>query len=313
MLSAFARAIETLFGPALQPTASLLRLTATLALIGLLTASAWVAVHALTAWRFGWTTVPAVICPRCGTLVLDRSVPTCPEGHPVRFPPAALPLEESARSRRRARAAYPVLLSGAIGALAVLGYRATGLERLTRPLSTISAAIGYLFLAAVLFSVAFAISPGGRGAGNRLAHLALAFACALPALSLLLFARALEPAKEREIGVLWTTPSSLYVGRTRRRAVNCGPVAQRLEARLVETRLPGFGVVWQGLRGFFTDGREVAWRGSGGLTARLLQPIAEPAERGGFVTLSRQSITLEANRRLAILSSGEHVRFVPSE
>jgi hypothetical protein len=312
MLSTLAQALETLLGRALVPTASALRFVAALTLVAAVLAAGIAMTRAIAAWRFGWIPATVVRCRICGRVAPDPAVPACPEGHPVRFPASAVrELAAPSRSRRRLRAAWPVILSGAIGAAAAGLYFAAGPVSLTRPVATITASASYLFFAAALAAASFALAARPVGLFSRLLHAGLMVACVVPALLLAWLAHAFEPPIEREIGSLWITPASLYVSsgsRARREA----PAVQRLDAVAVDARLPGLGVVWEGLEGFHAAGVEVPWRGKGGWVARMATRWTGPApSAGSLFTRSVQSLTLDPNRRVRILATREHVRFVP--
>jgi hypothetical protein len=204
---------------------------------------------------------------------------------------------------------YPILLAVGVCGASLAGYRVSGVGQATRPLATIAAAAAYLFFAAALYCFAFSLSPRPHGAGNRILHVGLALACLLPAATLALTARAFEPPPQIEIGSLWITPTALYV-KSGARAVHAAAAPSRLEAELIEARLPGFGVVWQGLKALRADGQELPWKGSGGWTARLLGLWSAPSEaRGTFLGRSVVAIPLVANHRVKILATRESVRF----
>src|SRR5512143_1692201 len=113
MLSAFARALETIFGPALAPAAAALAVIATLVLVASIALAGRMIAVAIAAWRHGW--IPATMrCPRCGKIAGDPGSPRCPEGHEVRFPAATLRrvLLPESRARRFVRRAYPFFVAG---------------------------------------------------------------------------------------------------------------------------------------------------------------------------------------------------------
>lgn len=312
MLSALARALETIFGAALAPTAALLRPAATLALVAALLLAGRAIVRAIAAWRYGWIPATLVRCPRCGQLAGDPARARCPEGHEVRFPARAirrLAVPESS-ARRLARHAYPIVLAAALAAAILAAYLLADIHDLIRPISTITASLAFLFFCSAVCAAGFALRPRPSGAVTRILHAGLAAACFFPALVLALLSRGFEPPVEKEIGSLWTTPTALYVtggGRARRE----GPPAVRLDAIMDEVTVPGLGVVWEGLEGFDVLGRRVPWKGAGGATARLLGWWVRPSDRSpGLFRRSLQFVTLEPNHRVRILASRDHVRFV---
>ncbi|HEY6099880.1 MAG TPA: hypothetical protein VIW03_10650 [Anaeromyxobacter sp.] len=309
MLSAFARALETFFGPALAAAATASRALAALALAAL---AGRAMVRAITAWRYGWISVTVVRCPRCGEVAPDPGAPLCPRGHAVRFPPATLRRLASAHDRacRRSRAAYPIVLAAGVCAAGVAGWWAAHLGSLALPVSTITASLAYLFFAAALGAAALALSPPVRGTVARVFHAALAVLCVAPALVLALLARAFEPAVERDIGSLWTTPSALYVS-SGRRSRREAPAVDRLDAITVDAWLPGLGTIWAGLEAFHAAGREIPWRGAGGTFARLAGRWLRSSGGAGPVRRSVQTLRLEANRRVRILASRDRIRFAP--
>jgi hypothetical protein len=138
----------------------------------------------------------------------------------------------------------------------------------------------------------------------------MAVLCLAPALVLALLARAFEPAVERDIGSLWTTPSALYVS-SGRRSRREAPVVDRLDAITVDAWLPGLGTVWAGLEAFHAAGREIPWRGAGGTSARLAGRWLWSSGGTGPVRRSVQTLRLEPNRRVRILASRERIRFAP--
>jgi hypothetical protein len=313
MLSAFARALETVLGPALGPAASLLRVLAVLTLLAAIVTAGVAMTRAIAAWRYGWTPAVLVRCPRCGKIASDPAVAACPDGHPVRFPASAGRRLGPAPTgwRRGARALYPIVFAAAAGAAAVFLYFGSGVDRTARPVATITASLAYLFFAAALAASAYALSPRPVGGLARLLHAGLAVACLLPAFVLAWLARGFEPAVEREIGSLWTTPTALYVA-AGSRARREGAAVERLDALSVDARFPGFGILWEGLEGFHAAGVSVPWRGRGGLAARLAVRWLRPsASADSLFTRSVQTLALQPNRRVHILATREHVRFVP--
>ena len=312
MLSAFARALETVLGPALVPAASLLRVLAVLALLAGIVLAGSAMTRAVAAWRYGWLPATVVRCPRCGKIAAEPAVAACPEGHPVRFPASASRrlVAESPGSRSLARAAYPVLFAAVVGAAAVFLYFASGVQDVARPVATISASLAYLFFAAALAAAAYALTPRPVGMLTRLLHVGLSVACVFPAFVLAWCARGFEPPVEHEIGSLWTTPTALYVASGKHARREAAP-AERVDAVAVDARVPGFGVLWEGLESFHSAGVEVPWRGRGGIAARMAARWLRPsASADSLFTRSVQTLTLQPNRRVHILATREHVRFV---
>ena len=311
MLSALARALETVLGPALVPAASAFRVAAVLALLAAILVAGAALTRAIAGWRYGWVPAVVVRCPRCGTVAADPGHPACPEGHPVRFPSSTVRRigVPSTRGRRFVQGLYPAALAAGVCVAAVAAYRAADLDSLSRPISTMTASLAYLFFTGSLAAAAYALSPRPVGLVSRLLHAGLAVACVLPALTLAWLARGFEPPVEREIGSLWTTPAALYVS-SGSRARREGAAAERLDAWTVDARLPGFGVFWEGLEGFHAGGREIPWRGRGGVAARFAARWFRPSRSADSLFVHTvQPVALRPNQRVRILATREHVRF----
>ena len=312
MLPRLAEAVETLFGGRLSGAAGLARGLAIAALVLAVALPLLRAALSFTAFRYGWETALVVRCPRCRRLVADPESRVCPSGHPIRFPPWAVVLEEYRRSwhaLRRTVAGYRVALPLFVAAAAAFGFRAFGVSRMEGALATFSASIAYLFFVAALALAALAASPGRRGAPERILLATTAAGSLLPAIALALLGRAFEPPRPREIGSVWKTPTALYLS-TGGRARRVGEPAAQIEALLVEARAPAFGVVWQGLEALRVGERAIKWRGRGGFTARLLSRWAAPlSQRGVFLGRSTQSVPLEPNVKVWIVSEPGKIRF----
>ena len=307
-----AQAIESLFGEALRPTAGLLRATAEVALVAAVTFSLYRAARTFRAFRLGWENALVVRCPRCRRLVADPDLPTCPDGHPVRFPAGAADRESRRRrfhriSRVVASSAFVVPALIALGAAA--GFRMTGVTRMDGSLASLSASVAYLFFAAALALAGLATSAQYRGWMERALLVATSFLCLFPALLLSLLARGFEPPEPRTIGHLWSTPTALYVS-SGGRAHRVGEPASEIDAELVDVRAPALGIVWQGLARFRAGDRVVEWRGRGGTLARLFERWAAPLSRRGiFLQRSTRSLFLPPNARMWIVSEPGRIRF----
>ena len=314
MLPRLARAIEGLFGGALDSTAGFLRAVAHLALLAAVAIPLVRAAISLHAFRYGWETAVVVRCRRCRRLVADPEAKACPEGHPVRFPAGAA-ARERWRQRfhrvRRIAGSYGFLLPAFLAIASVAAFRSAGVARVEGSLAAICASASFLFFAAALALAGFALSPRPRGAADRLLHAGIALLCLGPALALALLARGFEPPRPRPIGHLWATPTALYLS-TGGRARRVGEPAGRIEAHLVDVRAPAFGIVWQGLTGVDAGPRFVRWRGRGGSVGRFLERWAAPlSRRGVFLARSRRSVPLPANVRVWIVSEPSGIRFTP--
>lgn len=312
MLPRLAQAIESLFGEALRPAAGLLRAAAVVALLAAVTLSVYRAALALRAFRLGWETAPVVRCPRCRRLVADPDIRECPSAHPIRFPRGAA--ERESRRRRfpgfsRVVASAAFVLPGLVALGAAAGFWLTRATRMEGALASLTASSAFLFLAAALALAGLAFSPRGRSWPERSLLAATSILCLFPALLLSLLARGFEPEKPRTIGHLWSTPTALYVssgGRGRR----VGEPASEIDAEIVSVRVPALGIVWEGLARFRAAGREVAWRGRGGLLARLLERWAAPlSRRGVFLQKSTRSLFVPPNVRTSIVSEPGKIRF----
>ncbi|HZI65518.1 MAG TPA: hypothetical protein VFF17_03035 [Thermoanaerobaculia bacterium] len=314
MLPRLARALESLFGGGLASAAGFLRGAAQLVLVIAVAVPLVRAALTFTAFRRGWETALVVRCPRCRRLVADPESQTCPEGHPVRFPPAAAAKERWRRRFHRSRrvlASYGFVLPAFLALGSVVAFRVAGAARVEGPLAAICASTAFLFFASALALAGLALSPRPRGAADRLLHAGVAVLCLGPALVLALLARGFEPPRPRAIGHLWNTPTALYLssgGRARR----VGEAVGYVEAHLVDVRAPAFGIVWQGFTGLEAGPRFVRWRGRGGSLSRLLERWAAPlSRRGVFLARSRRGVPLPPNVRVWIVSEGGEVRFTP--
>jgi hypothetical protein len=313
MLPRLAQAFETLFGDALSPAAGFLRAAAIVALLAAVGLAALRALSLLRAMRFGWETGVVVRCPECGRLTADPDLPACPSGHPIRFPPGA-----AGRERRRRRfqslSRAGLLWALAVPALAALaaavGFRATGVARMEGALASLTAALGYLFLAGAVGLAAVAMTPGPRGLTDRALSAGVAGLCLRPALVLALLARGFEPSRPRTIGHLWKTPTALYVSSPGWGGRRVGEPSAEIEAELVDVQAPAFGVVWEGLARLRAGERVVKWKGEGGATARLLEKWAAPlSRRGVFLQRSTRSLFLSPNVRTWIVAEPGKIRF----
>jgi hypothetical protein len=312
MLPRLAQAIESLFGEALRPAASLLRATAQVALVAAVTFSFVRVARTLRAFRLGWENALVVRCPRCRRLVADPDLRTCPSGHPIQFPSGASDRELRRRrfhrlSRVAASSAFVVPVLIALGAAA--GFRMTGVARMEGPLASLTASFAYLFLAAALALAGLAASPRCRSWPERALHAATSILCLFPALLLSVLARGFEPPQPRTIGHLWSTPTALYVssgGRPHR----VGEPASEIDAELIDVRAPALGIVWEGLARFRAGDRVVEWRGRGGTLARLFERWAAPlSRRGVFLQRTTRSLFLPPNVRMWIVSEPGRIRF----
>jgi hypothetical protein len=312
MLPRLAQAIESLFGEALRPAAGIAHSAALLALLAAIAFSAIRAARTLRAFRLGWENALVVRCPVCRRLVADPDLPTCPSGHPIRFPAGAAERESRRRrfhrfSRLAASSAFvfPLL----IALVAAAGFRMTGVPRVEGPLASLTASSAYLFLAAALALAALALSPRRRGWTERALLAATAILCLFPALLLSLLACGFEPPGPRTIGHLWSTPTAMYVS-WGARGHRVGAPASEIDAELVDVRAPALGIVWQGLARFRAGGRVVRWKGRGGTFARLFERWAAPlSRRGVFLQRSSRSLFLPPNVRMWIVSEPGKVRF----
>lgn len=312
MLPRLARAIESLFGGGLASAAGLVRGLAQVALLAAVAVPLVRAALSFSAFRHGWETAVVVRCRRCRRLVADPESPTCPDGHPVRFPATARAKEKWRRRFHRSRrilTSYGFVLPAFLAVAGVVAYRAAGASRVEGPLAAICASTAFLFFAAAIALAGLALSPKPRGAADRVLHAGVAALCLAPALVLALLARGFEPPRPRAIGHVWSTPTALYLsagGRARR----VGEAAAQVEAHLVDVRAPAFGIVWQGLTGVDAGPRFIRWRGRGGSLSRLLERWAAPlSRRGVFLARSRRTVALPPNVRVWIVSDGGEVRF----
>ena len=312
-----ARAIEGLFGPSLTAAAEALTALATFLLVAGVALPLLRAALAYHAWRQGWETARVVRCRRCGRLSADPATPVCPSGHPIRFPPFAARIEAWKRrfsGWRSAAAVYPIALSLLLCVLAVLGYTGLRVGQLDSPLASLAAALAYVFFAAVLYAGSYAISPRSHGWTTRVVHAALAGALLLPTLLLGSLSRGLEPPERQVLGHVWATPTAVYLS-SGGRAKKVAPAAPEAIAIGVEAQAPALGVVWEGLRGFRIGEEEIAWRGTGGTTARWLDRWAADTSSGGDVALLRrvQRVALPANVKILILKERGRLQFAPEE
>jgi hypothetical protein len=312
MLPRLAQAIESLFGEALRPAAGVLRAAALVALVAAVTFSLVRAARILRAFRLGWENALVVRCPRCRRLVADPDLPSCPSGHPIRFPAGAAGRELRRRrfhslSRLAASSAFVVPVLIALGAAA--GFRMTGVTRMEGRLASLTASVAYLFFAAALALAGLALSARSRSWTERTLHAATSLLCLFPALLLSLLARGFEPAQPRTIGHLWSTPTALYVS-SGGRAHRVGEPASEIDAELVDVRAPALGIVWEGLARFRAGDRVMRWRGRGGTLARLFERWAAPlSRRGVFLQRSNRSLFLPPNVRMWIVSEPGKIRF----
>lgn len=313
--SPIARALESLAGPWLSPLVSASRWAAWLALLLSLILCVLRAARALAAWRYGWERAIVVSCPRCGKLASDPLTSSCPEGHPVRFPPGA-----AQRARRNlagpwrtARRVYALALPVAAGLASIWAFGALRPGRARLSISVILASVSYLFFAAALFCATWALSPAARGTIGRALHLALAALCLIPVVVLLLCAELVEPPSRDALGALWRTPTATYLS-VGRRARRMGPSIERIDAMLVEARVPAVGALWQGLEGFRLGGTEVVWRGPGGWLARRLEHWAAPLSAHG-VWLARvdRTVVLPPDVKLWIVRDRRRLAFLREE
>lgn len=317
MIPSAARAFERLFGAALQPLAGGLRLLAFAALGILLVVSIGRVARAIAARRFGWEPGTVVRCPVCARPAADAALSTCPEGHPLRFPPGAAGREIRRRSGRGRRRHF-LLASAAAGLLgvaaALAGARAFRItDAAAPPLAGIAGAAGFLFFATALAAAGRAASPDARGPLDRALSAVAGTLVLVPALFFLLFSRAADPPVPRTIGSLWQTPSALYVspgGRARREA-EAAP-SGTLEAEVVGVRSGLLGLSWEGLARLRAGGTEIPWRGSGGTAARLLNRLPRALARPGSfvaVTRDRRPVAAPANVKVWILRSPAGIAF----
>ncbi len=305
MIPTAARALERLFGTALLPAVGALRLAAWIALAVVVAVAFTAVARAVAAGRYGWESGTLVRCRQCSRPVADPALPTCPEGHPVRFPPGAAGRER----RRQAGGRSRHLLSAAAGAACVmLGVAAVAGARAFRiadasapPLAAIAGAAGFLFWAGALLAAARAVSPGAHGFFGRLLACGAAAAALAPALFCLVVTRAADPPAPRTLGSLWRTPAALYVsegGKARREA----PAGEQLEADVVSLASPALGFSWEGLAHLRCGGQEVPWRGRTGSTARSFARFPGVLKVLGF-SFSRgwRAIRAPANEKIWIL------------
>jgi hypothetical protein len=313
MLSRFARAIEQLFGSTAVTASSVLQTLAMLLLIAALALSVLRAALALRAWRHGWEHGLVVRCRLCGHLAADPARPFCPDGHPVRFPPAAARIEGIRRRFlrwTRAAGAYPIALSIFLAVLAAAGYLHLRVGRLRSPLAGMAAALAFIFFLALLYAAGRAVAPGFDGWVSRVVHANLALLLILPVLLLGSLSRSFEPVDRRVLGHLWSTPSALYVS-TGKRARRVGPAVDHLEAFHVEARAPAAGVLWQGLTRLHAGGTDVAWKGAGGRMARWLDRFAQEPGGSGLLVRGSQGVAVPANVRILIVRERDELKFLP--
>ena len=311
-----ARAIEGLFGPSLAAAAEALTALATILLVAGIAIPLLHAVLSYHAWRHGWETARVVRCRRCGRLAADPEAPVCPSGHPVRFPPGAARLEALKRrfpGWRSTAAAYPMLFSLLVCALAVGGYATLRVGRLDSPLASMAAALSYVFFAALLYAASYALSPRWRGWTTRVFHTALAAALLLPVFLFASLSRGLEPPEREVLAHFWTTPTAVYLS-SGGRAKKVAPAAAEVTAVAVEAHLPAVGVVWEGLQGFRIGEEEIAWKGSGGRMARWLAPWAADSSPARDVALLRSArrVPLSPNLKIEIVKERGRLRFTPA-
>jgi len=312
LLSRFARVVEGIFGASASTAAAMLETVATILLVATVALALARAVIALRAWRHGWETGLVVRCRQCARLAADPDHPVCPAGHPVRFPPLAARREELRRRIfrwRRAAMAYPIVLSGAIAVLAGVGFGALRVGRLRSPLAAMAASLAFYFCVALLYAAWQALSSEWLGWPSRLLHAGLAVILAIPLLFLGSLSRAFEPVETRVLGHLWSTPTAVYLS-TGGRARRVAPAAARAEALLIEARAPAAGIVWQGIKGIRVGDAEVAWRGSGGRTARWLDRWAEEDGSSGLLVRRAVAVDVPPNVRVRILREGDAIRLV---
>ena len=316
MLPRLAEAVEILFGSGLRPAALVLRAAAVSALVVAVAGLLFQAARSLSAYRHGWETAVVVRCPRCRRLVSDPDLRACPAGHPVRFPAGAAARERVRRrfhGVRRAAKSAAVIVPLALALAAIAAFQAIGVTRLENPLASLTASIAYLFFAASVALAGLALSPRGRGWGERVLMASTALLALGPALLLGLLSRGFEPPRPRAIGNVWSTPTALYVS-TGGRARRVAEAVAEIEAQLVDARAPAFGIVWEGLSGFRAGARTVPWRGRGGFLARLLERWSAPLERRGvFLQRATRSVPLPANVRIWIISTPGGIRFSKKE
>jgi len=309
MLPGIARALESFFGSSLGAAARALSTAATVGflacvLLALARAGVW-----LAARRLGWETVQVVRCPRCLRVVADPGQSTCPQGHPIRFPPGAARLEMRRRRHARWGPVYAIVLSLAVAALATAVYFLLRVGTHPVPVGQILASLAYFFFLAALYAGDFALSPRRRGVGSRLLHAAIALACLTPFLLFAPVSRALEPGEVQVLGYLWSTPAATYLS-AGRSSEKIGPAATRARAALIEARVPALDVDWQGIKGFEAVGSSVEWRGAGGWRARLLDRWEEPLRRHGvYLRRVSEEIPLRLNVRVRVLREGGRIRF----
>jgi hypothetical protein len=313
MLPRLAQAFETLFGDALRPAAGFLRAAAVVALLAVVGLSALRALLLLRAIRFGWETGVVVRCPECRRLIADPDLPTCPSGHPIRFPRGTAGRERRRRrvqSLSRAAALAVVAVPAGTALAAAVGFGAIGVARMEGALASLTAALAYLFLASAVGLAGLALTSRPRGWTERALSGAVAVLCLFPAFVLALLARGFEPSRPRTIGHLWKTPTALYVSSPGGRGRRVGEPSAEIDAELVDVQAPAFGVVWEGLARFRAGERVVNWKGEGGTTARLLEKWAAPlSRRGVFLQRSTRSIFLPPNLRTWIVAEPGKIRF----
>jgi hypothetical protein len=169
--------------------------------------------------------------------------------------------------------------------------------------------VGFLFFAAGLAAAGRAASPDARGPMGRGLAAAAAGLLFLPALFFLLLTRAADPPKPLAIGSVWRTPSALYVfdgNRARREA----PASGTVEADVVGVRSALLGFSWEGLARLRAGGREVPWRGSGGIAARLWDHLPRALSGSlAAVTRDRRPLDTPANVRVWIFRSPAGITF----
>ncbi len=313
--SPISRALETLVGTWISPLAALLRLAAGLALVAVIAASLLRALLAAAAWKYGWERRIVVRCPRCGRIAVAPEAPVCPQGHAVRFPPGTgLAGGPGSGPRRAAGRAFALAVPIATGLLAVWGFVEIRPWHLRMSLAVIFASSSFLFFAAALSSASWAVGSGPRGVLGRALHLALAGLLLLPAGAALALAELVEPPPRTVLGSVWRTPAATYLATARRRGRRVGSSAGRLEASVVEARVPVLGVVWQGLEALRIDGRDVPWKGSGGFLARRLAAWAGPlSEHGVWLSKSQRAVALPENARLWIVEERRRIAFLTEE
>ncbi|MFN2632593.1 MAG: hypothetical protein ABR610_04175 [Thermoanaerobaculia bacterium] len=313
MIPTAARAIESLFGAALLPAAGALRMAA-LASLGLVVILAIAGiVRAVAARRYGWETGSLVRCRRCARPVADPALGTCPEGHPVRFPPAAAAREmrrQAAGARRDWLSPAAVAGCAAVVAVALLSARAFRIaDPGAPPLAAIAGAAGFLFCAGALLAALRAISPGVHGVFGRLLACGAAAVAVAPALFFLIVTRAADPPGPRTLGSLWRTPSALYVsdgGPARREASPAEP----LEADVVSVGSPLLGSSWEGLAHLRAGGQAFRWRGRSGSAARSFGSVPRFLTALGFsVTRSWRRIAAPVNEKIWIVRGPAGIAF----